>query len=36
MTEDLIEGLTTELTRDDVLNDENWTTSATCLTASVP
>jgi hypothetical protein len=34
MTEDLIEGLTTELTRDDVLNDENWTTSATCLTAT--
>jgi hypothetical protein len=34
MTEDMIDGLTAELTREEVLADERWTTDATCLTTT--
>lgn len=34
MTEDIVEGLTTELTRAEIMADWQWTTNATCLTTT--
>jgi hypothetical protein len=34
ITEDIVEGLTTELTTAEIIADERWTTDATCLTTT--